>query len=608
MLSVGLYLMTTEIHASVDNFAAPTTLRGWATKRQDGALMGDLRIEAWRAGEIIAVTRLTGPRPDVTGDEVTPAAFSLICPEDVTIEQLLTDAVTLRAVDESGEAAPIPIWDQTRNLMRQQLLRDTVLRSDAGLALEMLKTLSDHAGLIDEAPQVRDISRKLAQIAALGQSNARTHPKIVFVGAGSTVFTKNLIGDLLLRPALRAAQIVLYDIDGERLRVSEIIANRIRETLSSNATIEATLDLGEALDGADFALTMIQVGGYQPGTVTDFEIPKRFGLRQTIGDTVGVGGIMRGLRTIPALLRIVQEMERRCPAVIHLNYSNPMAMNCWALSRSTSVRTIGLCHSVPLTAAEMARDIGVDAEDVSYLVAGINHMAFFLEFKSRGEDLYPKLFEHSRSGNIAAHNQIRYDVLRRLGYFVTESSEHFAEYVPWYIKRGQQELIHRFNIPLDEYPRRCRQQIADWDQLAVALLDPETRLDIAQTDEYASVIINAIVTGEPTTIYGNVPNTGLITNLPSGCCVEVSCLVDQNGVRPLQLGALPPQLAALMQTNINVQALTVEAALSGRRDHVYHAAMLDPHTASDLNLDQIWDLVDTMLSSHRELLPPDHFR
>jgi alpha-galactosidase len=430
-----------------------------------------------------------------------------------------------------------------------------------------------------------------------------TAPKITLIGAGSTVFAKNLIGDILLHPALAASDIVLHDIDPERLRVSDIVAHRILRELASPARITATLDLGEALDGADHVITMIQVGGYKPCTVTDFEIPKRYGLRQTIADTLGVGGIMRALRTIPVLLGIAREMERRCPDALHINYANPMAMNCWALSRASPIRTVGLCHSVPHTASELARDLGVPKEDVDYLVAGINHMAFYLKFSSHGEDLYPRLRQVIAEGRVPADNRVRYDMLTRLGYFVTESSEHFAEYVPWYIKRGQDDLTERFNIPLDEYPRRCESQIAAWEKLSRELTDPDATLAVKRSREYGSTIINAIHTGTPAVVYGNVANTGLISNLPEGCCVELPCLVDHNGLQPVRIGALPPHLAALMQTNINVQALTVEAALTGKREHVYHAAMLDPHTAAILSLDQIWDLVDELLQAHRDWLP-----
>ncbi len=592
------------IRGSVDRFQPPGMLWGWAIHWRDGVSVGDLRVEAVRDGATIASSAPVGLRPDVPGNGGVPAAFCLVCDGKASIADLLDGTVMLRAVDALGVSAAISIWAPTRAAMRQEALLQTVREADPETAVRVLDALATNTTMAGEPAEVLRSGRGLALAA---KTAAAVGPKIVLIGAGSTVFAKNLIGDILLHPALRGSRICLYDIDPERLRVSEIVAGRIRDTLGCSATIEAMLDLGRALDGADYAITMIQVGGYEPATVTDFEIPKRFGVRQTIGDTLGIGGIMRGLRTIPVLLDIAREMERRCPDVLHLNYANPMAMNCWALSRASRIRTVGLCHSVPLTAAEMAKDIRVPAESVRYLVAGINHMAFFLRFTAGGKDLYPKLRQVIDEGRVPADNQVRYDMLRRLGYFVTESSEHFAEYVPWYIKDGASEAIDRLRIPLDEYPGRCRLQIAEWSQLSAALTGSAGRLDVQPSLEYGSVIIDAVHTGRPAMVYGNVPNAAVISNLPDGCCVEVPCLVDANGVQPVRIGDLPVQLAALMQTNINVQALTVEAALTGRREHVYHAAMMDPHTASVLDLDGIWGLVDAMLEAHREWLPAGFF-
>ncbi len=429
-------------------------------------------------------------------------------------------------------------------------------------------------------------------------------PKITFIGAGSTVFAKNLLGDILSYPELAESTIVLFDIDTERLRTSEAVARKVAAALGARPTIEATTDRRRALDGADYALCMIQVAGYQPGTVTDFAIPTRHGLRQTIADTLGIGGIMRGLRTIPVLLGMCRDMEQLCPDVTFLNYVNPMAMNCWAIDRASRIKTVGLCHSVQGTAKELARDIGVPFEQINYLCAGINHMAFYLRFQRGGEDLYPLLHRVAAEGRVPDANRVRYEMLGRLGYFVTESSEHFSEYVPWFIKRDRPDLIERFNIPLDEYPRRCERQIAEWEAMRTRFEGDEP-VAVERSHEYASQIIHSMETGAPRVVYGNVPNCGLIDNLPQGCCVEVPCLVDRNGIQPTAVGALPPQLAALMQTNINVQALTVEAALTGRREHVYHAAMLDPHTAAELSLDQIWALVDDLIAAHGEWLPGD---
>jgi alpha-galactosidase len=432
-------------------------------------------------------------------------------------------------------------------------------------------------------------------------------PKITFIGAGSTVFAKNLLGDILSFLELAESTISLHDIDEGRLRTSEIVAHKVAQAVNAFPTIEATTDRRAALDGADYAVCMIQVGGYEPATVIDFEVPKKHGLRQTIADTLGVGGIMRGLRTVPVLLEMCRDMEELCPDVTFLNYVNPMAILCWAISRASKIKTVGLCHSVFLTAEDLARNIGVPIEEINYVCAGINHMAFYLCFERRTadgiEDLYPRIHQVVKEDRVPSWNRVRYEMFSRLGYFVTESSEHFAEYVPWFIKRDRPDLIERFNVPLDEYPRRCEAQIAAWEALREVLEDPETTLAVERTHEYGSYIIHSLETGTPQVIYGNVPNYGLIDNLPQGCIVEVPCLVDKNGIQPTRIGALPPHLAALMQTNINVQALTVEAALTQRREYIYHAAMLDPHTGAELDLDQIYSLVDDLIEAHGDWLP-----
>ncbi|MBV9643226.1 MAG: alpha-glucosidase/alpha-galactosidase [Verrucomicrobia bacterium] len=427
--------------------------------------------------------------------------------------------------------------------------------------------------------------------------------KITFIGAGSTVFAKNLIGDILSFPELADSSICLFDIDDDRLKTSEVVARRIAHTLGASASIEATTDRARAFEGASYAINMIQVGGYRPCTIADFEIPKRYGLRQTIADTLGIGGVMRALRTIPVLIEMCKEMERLCPQVVHLNYVNPMAMNCWALSEATKVRTIGLCHSVQHTADELAHDIGIPIEEINYIVAGINHVAFYLKFEQNGRDLYPEIRRVVAEGRVPDHNRVRYDLFTRLGYFVTESSEHFSEYCPWFIKRGREDLIKKFNIPLDEYPRRCESQIGEWEKLRADLEESGGRLEIRRSVEFGSLIIHSLETGIPRVVYGNVANQNLIDNLPAGCCVEVPCLVDKNGVQPVRIGRLPTHLAALMQTNINVQALTVEAILRQDPGRIYHAAMMDPHTSAELDLDQIWALVDDLLAAHGEWIP-----
>src|ERR1700732_1395681 len=313
-------------------------------------------------------------------------------------------------------------------------------------------------------------------------------PKITFIGAGSTVFAKNLLVDILSFPELADSQLCLFDIDSERLQTSEIFANRIAQTLGIHPTIETTTDRARAFDGASYAINMIQVGGYRPCTVTDFEIPKRYGLRQTIADTLGIGGIMRALRPIPVLIDMCKDMERLCPQVVHLNYVNPMAMNCWALSEATKVRTIGLCHSVQHTAGELARDIGVPVEEINYVVAGINHVAFYLKFERNGKDLYPDIRRVVAEGRVPDDNRVRYDLFTRLGYFVTESSEHFSEYGPWFIKRGREDLIKKFNIPLDEYPRRCESQLARWEELRTELESSDRLFEIRGGVEFGLFI------------------------------------------------------------------------------------------------------------------------
>lgn len=444
-------------------------------------------------------------------------------------------------------------------------------------------------------------------------------PKITLIGAGSTVFAKNLLGDIFSYPELAQSRIVLFDIDPLRLKTSEVVAHKVAQALGVEANISTTTDPERALEGANYAISMIQVGGYKPSTVIDFEIPKKYGLRQTIGDTLGIGGIMRALRTVPVLLEYTRIMERVCADVLHLNYVNPMAINCIALSKASKINVVGLCHSVPNTASEIASDLGVPADELQYLVAGINHMAFYLKLErhhkdGRVEDLYPQVREFAERGQFTRRvpadmpwgltDAVRYEVFKHFGYSVTESSEHFSEYVPWFIKQGRPDLLEQFAIPLDEYLRRCELQIQRWHDLRQRLENPAETLQVKRSTEYGSLIIHSVETGQPRVIYGNVANNGLIDNLPDGCCVEVPCLVDKNGVQPTKIGAIPMQLAALMRTNVGVQELTAEAVLTSNLEHVYHAAMLDPHTAAELDLRQIRNLVDELLIAHRDYLPP----
>ncbi|RLT29398.1 MAG: alpha-glucosidase/alpha-galactosidase [Chloroflexi bacterium] len=426
---------------------------------------------------------------------------------------------------------------------------------------------------------------------------------ITLLGAGSTVFAKNLLGDILSFPELANSEIRLFDIDPERLKTSEVVANKVAQALGAKPKIITTTDRKKALENADYSIAMFQVGGYKPSTLIDFDIPKKYGLRQTIADTLGIGGIMRGLRTIPVMLDMCRDMEEVAGDITFLNYVNPMAMNCWAMSRATTIKTVGLCHSVQGTAEQLADDIGVNINEINYIAAGINHMAFYLKFEKDGQDLYPAIKKVLNEKRAPDWNLVRYEIYKRFGYFVTESSEHFAEYTPWFIKRDRPDLIEEFNIPLDEYIRRCENQIAGWHQLREDLITNDLPLEVNRSHEYGSLIIHSMETGQPRVVYGNVANRGLINNLPEGCCVEVPVLVDKSGLQPTKIGNLPPHLAAMMQTNINVQAMTVEAALTGKREHVYHAAAFDPHTAAELSLDQIWNLCDDLIAAHGTMIP-----
>lgn len=440
--------------------------------------------------------------------------------------------------------------------------------------------------------------------------------KIAFIGAGSTIFMKNIIGDALHMPALSDATITLMDIDATRLAESELVAKKMVASLKVGAKVGTTMNQRAALNGADFVVVAFQIGGYDPCTITDFEVPKQFGLRQTIADTLGIGGIMRGLRTVPHLWKICEDMRAVCPNALMLQYVNPMAINTWAIAaRYPDIKQVGLCHSVQGTAAELARDLGVPVGDLRYRAGGINHMAFYLNFEARQadgsyRDLYPDLKAGYAAGSIPKEsewnprcpNLVRYEMMKHLGYFVTESSEHFAEYVPWFIKRDRADLIERFRIPLDEYPKRCVEQIADWQAQAERFKAADT-IEVKQSHEYAATIMNSLVTGTPSVIYGNIANHGYIPQLAAGSAVEVPVLVDGNGLQPTVVADIPPQLLALMRSNQNVQDMTVQALLREDREHIYHAAMLDPHTGAELDLDQIRAMVDALLVAHGNWLP-----
>lgn len=434
--------------------------------------------------------------------------------------------------------------------------------------------------------------------------------RITFMGAGSTVFAKNVLGDCMCSDVLSDSTIALYDIDRDRLDESYVLLQAINENINSGkATIEKYLGEEErknALRNSDFVVNAIQVGGYEPCTVTDFEIPKKYGLRQTIADTLGIGGIMRALRTIPVMKAFADDIEEVCPDAWFLNYTNPMAMLTGYMQRYTKVKTIGLCHSVQTCSKELleALDMEDKLEGRKELIAGINHMGWLLEIQDKeGNDLYPEIKKRAAHKNAEEKHgdMVRYDYMEKFGHYCTESSEHNAEYNPYYIKSNYPELIEKFNIPLDEYPRRCVKQIKDWAEQKDTIM-ADGNVSHERSHEYASRIMEAIVTDEPYQIGASVINNGLISNLPDDACVEVPCLVNGNGIHPCYVGKLPTQLAAMNMTNINPQLLTIEAAATGDRQKIYQAAMLDPHTMAELSLDDIVAMCDEMIEAHGDYM------
>ena len=434
--------------------------------------------------------------------------------------------------------------------------------------------------------------------------------KITFMGAGSTVFVRNVIGDCMCTPALRDSTIALYDIDAERLEDSYIILSALNKNINENrCKIEKYCGVEnrkDALRGANFVVNAIQVGLYDPCTIIDFEVPKKYGLRQTIADTLGIGGIMRGLRTIPVLKDFADDMEEVCPDAWFLNYTNPMSILTGYMQRYTKVKTIGLCHSVQSCSKDLLSNLGMEdkLEGRKELIAGINHMGWLLEIQDKdGNDLYPEIRRRAaeKNANEKHHDMVRYEYIKNFGYYCTESSEHNAEYNCFYIKSKYPELIDRYNIPLDEYPRRCVNQIAGWKAEKENILN-DGKITHERSGEYASYIMEALVTGNPYKIGGNVLNTGLIDNLPADACVEVPCLIDGNGIHPCHVGRLPVQLAAMNQTNINAQLLTINAAVTKKREDIYMAAMLEPHTAAELSIDEIKAMVDELIEAHGEYM------
>ncbi|MBQ3005936.1 MAG: alpha-glucosidase/alpha-galactosidase [Clostridia bacterium] len=435
-------------------------------------------------------------------------------------------------------------------------------------------------------------------------------PKITFMGAGSTVFVRNVIGDCMCSPALRDSTIALYDIDSERLEDSYLILSALNNNINENrAKIEKYCGVEnrkDALRGADFVVNAIQVGLYDPCTIIDFEVPKKYGLRQTIADTLGIGGIMRGLRTIPVLQDFANDMEEVCPDAWFLNYTNPMSILSGYMQRYTNVKTIGLCHSVQSCSRDLLNRLGMEdkLEGRKELIAGINHMGWLLEIKDKdGNDLYPEIRRRALEMNDREKHSdmVRFEYIRNFGYYCTESSEHNAEYNCFYIKSKYPELIDRYNIPLDEYPRRCVNQIAGWKAEKERIM-ADGKITHERSGEYASYIMESLVTGTPYKIGGNVLNTGLIDNLPADACVEVPCLIDNNGIHPCHVGKLPVQLAAMNMTNINAQLLTIQAAVTRKREDIYMAAMLEPHTAAELSIDEIKAMVDELIEAHGEYM------
>lgn len=425
-------------------------------------------------------------------------------------------------------------------------------------------------------------------------------PKIAMIGAGSLVFNNNIIGDLLTFPELKDELVFsLMDIDAERLEVANSYARRRIGHEGSKSRVQSTTDLRRALKGADYVINMVQVGGFE-ATLTDFNIPARFGLRQTIADTHGIGGVFRALRTIPVVLDICRQMEQHCPGALLINYSNPMAMNIWAVYTATAAKAVGLCHSIQLTAAMLANYLDIPNPKMRYRAAGINHMCWFLELTHNGRDLYPDLFKAMEDPLVYVSDKVRFEVMKHFGRFVSESSEHMAEYVPYFIPRDA--LIEKLGIPINEYIRRCEAQQEEYaknKKIARGELELPAH---GRTFEYAAPIIHAMELNQPLLIYGNVKNGGLITNLPQGCCVEVPCLVDGNGINPLYIGDIPPQLAALNRTQIGVQELVVRAVLEKKREYAYYACRLDPLASAVLDLDRITAMVDQLFQAHGKYL------
>jgi alpha-galactosidase len=429
-------------------------------------------------------------------------------------------------------------------------------------------------------------------------------PRITFIGAGSVIFTRNLLGDILQYPALADSEINLMDIDPDRLKVAEVLAHKVAEALNIKPKIKAFTDRKKALKGANYVINTIQVGGYQPSTVIDFEIPKKYGLKQTIADTLGIGGIMRGLRTIPVMVDFCHEMEKLCPDAWLLNYTNPMAINTGAVLQQTNVKAVGLCHGIQGMHRGVAKFMDIPQEELAFVAGGTNHCAWLIELTHKGKDIYPEFRKKAAELQPPERDRVRIEMLVRFGYYGGESNEHLAEYLPYFIRPNRDDLIEKFNIPIDEYIRRCINQNERWDEMARGFLDRNEKItEIRQSAEYGSRIIHAIETGIPCVIYGNILNNNHITNLTNGACVEVPCLIDRNGVQGVVIGDLPEPCASLVRTNMNVHLLTQKASVTRKREDIYHAAYLDPLTATNLSMDQIQAMCDELIEAHGDYLP-----
>lgn len=425
--------------------------------------------------------------------------------------------------------------------------------------------------------------------------------KITFIGAGSSIFVKNVIGDCMRTKALEDIHVALVDIDAKRLKQSEILLRNLNEVLGNKATIEVFEDRRKALPNSDYVINAIAVGEYNPYIISDFEIPEKYGLEQTVADTLGMGGIFRGLRTIPVMLEIAKDIEELCPNAWLLNYTNPMAIVTGAVQQATKVKCIGLCHSVQTCTKELLEGLNMPMDNVTWKIGGINHQSWLLEIYRNGVDIYPEIKKKAFARTDDHKDKVRYEFMKMFGYFITESSSHGSEYVPYYHKRAYPKLKEKYHLPTDGYKNWANGKAQYWEEVN-ELID-NSKLTHERSHEYASYIMEAMETNIPYEIAGNVLNSGrLIPNLPDNACVEIPCMVNANGIQPIYFGKIPEQCAALNRTNINMQLLTIKAGLTGVREHIYQAAMLDPHTSAELSIDDIVKMCDEMIDFNRDYL------